>query len=159
MIAEKWRTVDGINLAPDIVKLVQVTDAISGGMRLPRWGWPVPGPYNGATGAERIWGWQMTWVANRTGLLPWPERCSVCTKTTNLGLHAELYGRPLLVKAVCRSCHFHIHRRFKASAPWQAYVAKWSHIDWITRLPVTELSREAASALETEFDPFGLTTD
>ena len=43
---------------PDLVVELKVNDAIVSGARLPRWGWKVPGSYNGASGRERIVGWQ-----------------------------------------------------------------------------------------------------
>lgn len=147
------------NIPADVAALVKVDEAIRNGHRLPRWGWPVPGAYNGATGAERVRGWEATWIARKIGLLPWPEHCSICARGSGLGFHAELYGRPLLVKPVCRSCHFHIHRRFRNPDRWQSFVGEWPDIAWLARIPVVELCRSAAQSQEAEYNPLGLAGD
>lgn len=144
------------HVPPDILAQQEVEQAIRNGASLPRWGWPTPRPYNGATGVERIHGWQITLIARRVGLLAPPRACSVCGKTSHLHFHSELYGRPLLAKPICRSCHFHVHRRFRRPDDWQSFLAGRHTGNWTQRIPVRELTRSDAMCLERTWNPLGL---
>ena len=75
---------------PDILMQRAVERAIRNGASLPKWGWPTPRPYNGATGDERIRGWQITWLATRLGHLASPRACSVRGSKSNVHRHSEL---------------------------------------------------------------------
>lgn len=93
----------------------------------PRWSWPTPGPYNGHTGEQRIWGWKRVWLAVRLGLLPTPQMCSICkTRNERIQYHNEDYSRPLQAKPVCQSCHKIIHTRFRSPQSWLQLVAQHS---------------------------------
>ena len=141
---------------PDIEIELLVDQEIAKGCALPRWGWPTPGPYNGATGALRIAGWQKVRIATQRGLLGWPRTCSVCRATTGLHRHAELYGRPMLAKPICRSCHFYVHRRFNRPDEWTTFLARHEKVGWISRLRLGELTVAEGRALEAQIDPLGL---
>jgi hypothetical protein len=144
------------DLPEDVLRQREVEEAMGRGAFVPRWGWAIPRPYNGYTGAERIKGWQIVRVAQRMGLLERPRACSVCGRTSNLHHHSELYGRPLLAQPICKSCHFHVHRRFRLPDGWQAFVGKQRECQWIVRLAPVELARTEALALEGQISPFGL---
>ena len=133
----------------------QVNDAIKGGMALPRWGWPVPRSYNGATGKERIAGWQKVLIAERLGLLPPRGCCSLCAVTVAEQRHTELYFRPIMSMPVCRSCHFAIHRRFNDPRRWQAFLAQRNCASsWSNALRTIELGREDALRISAAHDVF-----
>ncbi|WP_447931861.1 hypothetical protein [Sphingopyxis fribergensis] len=143
------------DLPPDILVEREVDKVIAAGGALPRWGWPVPGPFNGATGMERVRGWQKLQIANRLGLFAWPTVCSICRHDRNIGLHAEIYSRVFTSKAVCRSCHFHIHKRFKRPDLWAAKLADFPNAeDWVRALRTVELSRSEAFAIARHPDIF-----
>ena len=116
----------------------------------------MPGDYNGYTGKERIRGWQIVRIALRMGLLSQPRECSVCGHAGHIHFHSELYGRPLLSKPICKSCHFHLHRRFRRPDEWPAFVTRCSGCDWVANIPVRELTRAEAMALERHHDPLRL---
>lgn len=142
----------------DVLLQREVEAAIRSGAPLPKWGWPMPKPYNGASGAERIRGWQVVRIAARLGLIEQPRACSVCGRRSSIHRHSELYGRPLLAKPICKSCHFHVHRRFRSPDEWQAFLSRHSQ-GWVSRLPLRELDRDKALALQKMQDPFGLRED
>jgi hypothetical protein len=142
---------------PDVLNQMRVHEAISAGHPLPAWGYPNLRPYNSYSGSDRIRGWQITRVAMQLDLLDWPRRCSVCeVRDKAIGLHSELYGRPLLSKAVCRSCHFHIHQRFERPGRWQQFLERHNVQGWPARIPLQELAAAQANALERLKDPLGL---
>ncbi len=126
---------------PDQVIEAKVDEVIAVDKRtLPRWGWKTPGPYNGATGPERIAGWQKVQIARLRGWLPWPSACLICGWTKHLHDHTENYARPMFVKAICRSCHNLLHRRFSHRENWAALLML--HPDtWASSLPLVELTR------------------
>lgn len=143
------------DVPPDIAIEKAVDRAISEGLRLPRWGWPTPGPYNGATGRERIVGWQKVRIAQYLGLLKNSEGCGLCGSREAAHLHAELYFRALLVKSICRSCHFHIHKRFQRPDLWAEKLAQFpSARSWVRALREVELSRNEALAFCRHPDAF-----
>lgn len=156
MTAETYKSWPLGELPSDVAKQHIVEDAIRNGAILPKWGWPTPVPYNGATGDARIRGWQITWLATRLGLVAHAQACSICGRTTDLHQHSELYGRPLLAKAICKSTHFRIHRRFKSPTRWREFISGQSRETWLHRIPVVELTRSEAQALERTENPLGL---
>lgn len=69
----------GDQVPADVVLERKVDAAIADGHPLPRWGFPVPGPYNGATGPERIYVWQQNRTGQIMGLLQYPSGlCTAC---------------------------------------------------------------------------------
>lgn len=109
LIAE-W---DGDAPPPDQILQARIEEEIASGLGVPQWIWPVPGPYNGSSGAERIKGWQVTKIALQRRWLDRHAPCSICQSRDRVQRHSELYGRPLLARPVCRECHFALHRRFR----------------------------------------------
>ena len=143
------------DVPPDVAIEQAVDRAIAEGLRLPRWGWPTPGPYNGATGGERIIGWQKVRIAQCLGLLENSGRCGLCGSCDAAHLHAELYFRALLVKSICRSCHFHIHKRFQRPDLWAEKLVQFPTAQsWVRALPPVELSRAEALVLGRQPDAF-----
>ena len=132
----------------------QVDAAISDGFPLPRWGWPTPRPYNGATGEERVRGWQKVQIAKRTGLLKLSPICNVCASRHAQGSHTEIYHRCMTTKPVCKSCHFAIHRRFKDPAQWLERLASLPAAKWVHALPLVELTRAEALQVARAGDVF-----
>lgn len=125
----------------------------AGGVKLPRWGWAMPGPYNGATGHERIAGWKKLHVARQQGWLGWPRNCVICGRGQNFHHHTENYFRPLFAISVCRSCHFRLHRRFADPIGWEK-VVEISVGDVADRLPRRELTRTSAVIAAASVEPF-----
>jgi len=142
---------------PDILIEQAVDRAISAGFRLPRWGWPIPGPYNGANGRERIVAWQKVRVAQSLGMLEEEHHCGLCRSREAAHLHGEIYFRPLAVRAICRSCHFHIHKRFQRPDLWAAKLAEFTGAEaWVRSLRTVELSRSEALAISRQPDVFAV---
>jgi hypothetical protein len=131
-----------------------VDDAIAHGAFVPRWGWPTPRSYNGATGAERIRGWQKVAVARSMGLLSHNAECEICRDNQSAGSHTEIYVRPMTTKPVCRSCHFKIHRRFRDPDRWSEFLSQMPAADWVHSLLTKELSRVEALEIAEAPDVF-----
>jgi hypothetical protein len=144
-----------LSTARDILIERRVDELIAAGCRLPRWGWRTPTSYNGATGVERISGWQKLHIACKHGWIDWHQECSICGRTSSLHYHAENYFRPLVVEAVCRSCHFRIHRRWREPDVWLRFLAQHAGAQWIAKLRTRELTRSEAMALAKKVDPAG----
>ena len=126
----------------DIVIQRQTEDAIAAGRPLPRWGWKAPASYNGCTGAERIEGWQKVRIAEQLGLLSRGRFCSLCHTARAEQFHAENYLRPIAVKAVCRGCHFRVHRRFVDPSGWRLFLKERVRAgEWALCLQTMELTR------------------
>jgi len=123
----------------------QVDQAIRDGHSLPRWGWARPAPYNAHSGAERIFGWQKMMIAERLGLLGKRGTCTVCAIRRADHRHTESYMRAMVSPSVCRSCHFHVHRRFRDPGRWMRFVAEVVVADsWATKIKPFELDRQTA---------------
>jgi len=126
----------------DIVIERKVDQAIANGHRVPRWGWPVPCPYNGATGPERIAGWQKTIVAQSLGFLPPLTDCTACEVRKAEQRHNEIYARSLAAMPVCRSCHARIHRRYGSPDTWHAFLRESiPATSWLRGLAMQPISR------------------
>jgi hypothetical protein len=147
---------DGNATPPDRILQTRIEEEIAAGLAVPQWIWPVPGPYNGSSGVERIKGWQITKVALQRGWLDRRACCSICQSRTRVQRHSELYGRPLLARPVCRECHFALHRRFRAPQEWRALCDVQPPTHWIRRLPMSELTNVEARCLEQQANPLGL---
>lgn len=106
--------------------------------------------------AAKVSGWLKVRIATQRGWMEWPRCCSICGTTSGLHRHAELYGRPMLAKPICRSCHFYVHRRFARPDEWTTYLARHEGIAWIVRLRLQELTVSEAKKFESQFNPFGL---
>ncbi len=137
------------NLPPGIINdreiEAEVDEIIRRGAKLPRWGWPVPAPYNGATGRERIEVWEKNYIGNQAGLLPPLGQCSACQKRPADGRHGEIYFRPFALVDICRSCHARIHRRFGNPARWEAFLEEVVARDgWAHSLLTVQIDREEA---------------
>lgn len=147
-------------IPPDILIEREVDKAIEAGCALPRWGWPIPGPYQGASGNERVRGWQKLHIAHRLGLLAWPTACTICRHNHHIGLHAEIYFRVFTSKPICRSCHFHVHRRFMRPDEWRLSLRQFPNADdWVRQLQTTELTRDEAMAIAAKPDIFAALAD
>jgi len=145
-------------LPQDKIIAAQVEEAIRNGAALPRWGWPTPPCYNGAIGDGRISGWQRVWLARKLGLLNQAAVCGVCRDAQPAHFHCEIYARPLTSQSVCRSCHFHIHRRFKKPAEWEARVGDLPVTAWVRALLTIELGRATMLQVADEEDVFAALT-
>jgi hypothetical protein len=124
-----------------------------GDAKPPRWGWPIPGPYNGATGAERVIGWQKLQIACRRGWMPWPTLCSICGHDRHIGYHVENYFRSLFAHAVCKSCHFHIHRRFRSPDAWQVFIGRFRPELWVNGVNTAYNPREFWMQMASKANP------
>lgn len=139
----------------DILIEREVESAIASGHLLPRWGWAVPQSYNGSTGHERIAGWQKVRIAEHLGLLRRGQFCSVCHIAKVEHWHHEIYARPMTAMSVCRSCHFHVHRRFVDPDRWHAFLSERARAgDWTLSLRTVELDRHEASRIAASPDIF-----
>jgi len=126
----------------DMVIERQVNEAIASGHPLPRWGWPQPPPYNGATGAERVYVWQQNRIGQMLGLMPRLGTCSACERRKAEGSHGEIYFRPFALHLVCRSCHARIHRRYGSPGTWQDFLNDGTPAgSWLRILPMKPISR------------------
>lgn len=142
------------DLPTDLIVERAVDAAIAQGAFLPRWGWPTPRSYNGATGAERIRGWQKVVVARNLGLLPKVDQCEVCNADQSAGSHTEVYHRCMTTKPVCRLCHFQIHRRFRDPDRWMEFLSAMPAADWVHSLLTRELSRSEMLEVARQHDVF-----
>lgn len=132
----------------DVALELQVSEVIAAGAQLPRWGWPLPRPYNGATGQERVAGWQLVRVAELQGWLVRSSSCSICEGRERLHLHTENYFRPMRVRSVCQQCHFCLHRRFRHPARWLQLLHDAARsAGWAREIGLDELSRSEALRL------------
>ena len=139
-------------LPADIILDRKIETIIADGHRLPRWGWPVPAPYNGATGKERVYVWQKNQIAWQIGLIPDRSQCSVCSKRQAEHWHGELYFRPFALMAICRSCHARLHRRFGNPQRWSTFLEGIDPDNWTHALLTEQLSRREALRLAREPD-------
>jgi len=150
--------VNAVSVSPtplDVALGLRIDAAIAGGARLPRWGWGVPGPYNGATGPERVVGWQRVHLAERFGWLIRAAECSICRSTQRLHLHTENYFREMCVRSICQKCHFCLHRRFRDPAQWRGLIVDApASAAWARSISLTELTRDAAMCLARQHDPW-----
>lgn len=128
---------------------------VNQGASVPEWRYPVPGPYNGASGWMRVRGWQKVQIAARVGLIPWPKKCSICGTTHGrIQYHNENYYRPLNVRPICPSCHMTLHRRMRKPGPWLALVnANKFAGAWFLGIGLYEMTREQALFLSTQPNP------
>jgi hypothetical protein len=131
-----------------------VDDAIEEGAFVPRWGWPKPRSYNGATGEERITGWQKVAVARNLGLIVKTAACEVCGRPAGSMRHGEIYARPLMARPICRSCHFKLHRRYGDPDGWEKFLSTMPAADWVRSLLTRELSRSEMLRIAEEPDVF-----
>ena len=145
-------------LPADIVLDRKIDLLIEDGHPLPKWGWPVPAPYNGATGAERIFTWQKNHLAWHAGLMPARSVCSVCEDRGAEQWHGELYFRSFALMPICRSCHARVHRRFRSPARWNEFLQTIKADNWAQILLPEQLSREDAISLSNEPDWLGALT-
>jgi len=51
--------------------------------------------------------------ALKTGRLVKPKTCSVCKKKKKIEAHHKDYSKKLVVKWVCRRCHFDLHKKLE----------------------------------------------
>ena len=136
----------------DVLIEREVDNAIREGFVLPRWGWKTPAPYNGATGAERVLGWQKIRIAELLGLLSPRGRCSGCGNVAE-HRHTEIYQRALFSLGACRACHFQVHRRFARPERWRDFLAeRVEPQSWFRSFPVAPLTREEAVWIAAEDD-------
>lgn len=141
-----------MRLPPDVLLDAKVEKLIADGHPLPRWGFPMPPTYNGATGAERIYVWQKNNIAWRKGWLPRAQTCSVCRSKRAEQSHGELYFRPFALMPVCRSCHARIHRRFGNPTRWHEFVHSLPPDNWTRALLTEQIERLDAIRLSAEPD-------
>jgi hypothetical protein len=139
-------------LPADMILDRKIDAIIADGHRLPRWGWPVPATYNGATGQERVYVWQKNQIAWQVGLMPERSDCSVCSKRQAEHWHGELYFRPFALMAICRSCHARVHRRFGSPHRWSAFLEGIDPDNWTHALLPEQLSRQEAMRLSRQPD-------
>lgn len=129
----------------DLAIQKKVEQAVEKGHRQwPQWSYAVPKPYNGASGPQRIAGWQRVWLACHMGLIPFPKLCSICGSPRNVQYHNEDYFRPLQAKPVCAGCHRVLHMRFRNPDAWLALVARYGQTGkWFSNLTMerTEVAK------------------
>ena len=145
-------------LPADVLLDRKVEALVLAGFALPRWGFAIPGPYNGATGAERVYAWQKNQIAWRLGWLPRNQTCSICQVRPAEQGHQELYQRPFALMPVCRSCHVRLHRRFGNPHRWEAFVDQLSPDNWARMLLPEQLDRLDAIRLAAVPDWLGALT-
>ena len=93
------------------------------------------GYYNGWSPDERRATLPIQREAIRSGAIPRPSRCSICSSTKDVWLHDERYDRPLEAYEICRSCHRTLHARFDAPEPWLALLRRYGGSEaWFERL-------------------------
>lgn len=145
----------GRDMPDDVLIERRVNSAIARGARLPRWGWSIPRSYNGATGEERVLGWQRLRFAENSGWLLRPSACTICETEKRLHLHTENYFRNMYVRAVCQQCHFCLHRRFIHPSRWMSLIVDApSSADWARSIGLTELTRKKAILLSRKSCPW-----
>ena len=90
--------------------------------RFPTWRWPIPRPYNGFTGIERVRGWQLSRWLEAAGSLPRPRTCSICKGHGRPAFHSESYYHIGRAPTLCPSCHRATHRRQREWKHWRSLV-------------------------------------
>ena len=136
----------------DVLIRRRVDAAIRAGFPLPRWGWKTPAPYQGASGAERVRAWQKVMVAEQLGLMPPRERCSGCGEAAD-HFHHEIYLRELSCQPVCRSCHYHVHKRFARPQHWLLFLnERVEPQSWFWAFSLAPISRQDAIEIASEAD-------
>ena len=70
----------------------------SGNVTPPEWKWRIPATYNGADGNVRVTGWKKVKVAISLGLLPPPNTCSICLRSTSRSQRTGFLNRPWSVR-------------------------------------------------------------
>ena len=93
-------------------------------------------------------------VGQQLGLFERAPTCSVCEVAEAAADHQEIYSRPFASMAVCRSCHFAIHRRFDAPERWQHFVLRHPSSNWVHSLKREELCRADAMSVAEGVDIF-----
>ncbi len=103
------------------------------------------GYYNGWSLEERRATIPIQHEAMKTGEMPRPERCSICSCTAStrpLEWHDENYSEPLKAFPVCRRCHRTLHLRWEQPARWLRLLEKVSAPDcWARRLTLDPASQ------------------
>ena len=118
--------------------------------------WAIMKPYNGFTHEERVKGWKLTWWLRDNGLLTKnPDRCSICDSTQEVNHHNENYYTPESVVAICKPCHFILHKRFREPEPFLHLTKQYgvgNKVEaWFTKLSVEVF--DLAARLRAELGP------
>ena len=113
------------------------------------------GWYNGWSPEQRRATSPVQIAAVRSGMLPYPSRCSICSvqgyrgSSNPVWLHDEDYADPLAAHPICRRCHRTLHERFDHPEPWLSLVRQHG----IGTRWFEQLTMDAASLLQ----PFSVT--
>lgn len=114
--------------------------AASRGLKPREWKWKPLKIYNGFTHEQRVRKWQAVDLLIRMGLKQPASalRCDICgatAKEATLSYHSEDYSSLTGDYPLCKSCHYHIHARFRAPYFWQCIIEKYGDgTRWFERL-------------------------
>lgn len=115
--------------------------------------WAIMKPYNGFTHEERVKDWKVLWYLREMKLVPtYPKRCSICDRSDDVSYHGENYYAPEKVYAVCKPCHFILHKRFYKPEPFIELIKQHGVGDkadaWFTKLSLEPFDMAAKSRAE-----------
>jgi hypothetical protein len=108
------------------------------------------GWYNGFSPAQRRASIPLQRVAEKTGQMPKPSRCSICgfaghpdpAHSNRLGWNDEDYTQPLKAYQICRWCHGALHGRFDRPVRWLGLVRRHGDgTQWFERLTMDPASQ------------------
>lgn len=108
---------------------------------------PYKGWYNGFTMAERRVVNPLFRAALARGFLDAPQTCSICgimqsaVAPIRMEWHLEDYRHYLRPYAICHSCHWTLHSRFKHPRRWARLIARHSDVNWVQNLTMDPLSK------------------
>lgn len=114
--------------------------AAARGLKPRDWKWKPLKIYNGFTHEQRVCKWQAVDLLIRMGLKEPASalHCNICGKTSNeaaLSYHSEDYSSLTGDYPLCKSCHFHIHGRFRTPSAWQDLIEKYGNgTHWFEQL-------------------------
>jgi len=110
--------------------------------RLAEWRWPPLRSYNGFSGEQRVWVWQLQRWALDAGTLVRPKVCAVCSSRSRVSLHSENYADPLVSIPLCHTCHMAVHGRFRHPDAWARFQERHHQRgveQWFDVLPATPI--------------------
>lgn len=115
--------------------------------------WPLNRNYLGFTGQDRRRGYQLAKWLEGLGCRPLRGPCEICGAQQS-AWHSENYLDIRSARAVCRECHFLLHRRRTLPSQWQKRVERYARTgdEWYVLTPL-DPDTDFAGYLRFRFGP------